>query len=315
MIKIVNDLNIKKQAEDLGVSVWQTPSFLFFGLGIFLIGIMFVLYYISRNNSSPEVLIASETVVVIIILTIGNFLIKSVESIAMANKAKSEFVSIASHQLKTPISGINWSTELLLSKYGKGLSEKQISIIKDIILSGDKMNRLVNDLLDVARIDQGDLFLASEKIDIMKLTSDIIKQNKILADSCNATVNVVSESGEIKINGDKRRIGVVIDNLISNAIKYIEYGGYVEVRVKKMKKIIVFCVKDNGIGIPESQQRRVFNKFFRSSNSARLKTTGTGLGLYIARNIVEQSGGKMWFKSIEQIGSSFCFSIPINLKK
>ena len=166
MERIKNDLNIKKQAKELGVSVWQAPSFLFLMMGVVTIFIMTIIYFASRNEASPEFLVITETIVVIIIFIIGNIIITNMEKLAQVNKMKSEFVSIVSHQLKTPLTGIGWDVELMLSNYKNGLSEKQVGILKKIEQSNSVMTRMVNDLLDVARIDQGDLSLKKEKINL-----------------------------------------------------------------------------------------------------------------------------------------------------
>jgi signal transduction histidine kinase len=281
-------------------------------MGIFIVIVMAVVYYISRFYNSPEVLVFSESAVVIVIFSIGNIIIKSVEQIARANKIKSEFVTIASHQLKTPLSQMNWELELLISKHKAGLNDKQLSLINNIEQSHETMARLVNDLLDVARIDQGKLILNKEKINIINIIAEIIKNNNILAKASNVEINFIKPDEIPEIVGDKKRMGVVIDNLISNAVKYIEKKGFVEIKVEADNKNITVYVKDSGVGIPDNQQDKVFQKFFRSNNAVRYQTEGTGLGLYISKNIVEQSGGKMRFKSIEGIGSDFWFSLPIN---
>ena len=113
--KIINEFNLKKQADDLGIKVWQTPSFLFIVMGVIIVAAMTGVYVISKHYDSIEVLVLSESIVVALLFTIGNFIIKSVEEVAKSNKMKSEFVSIASHQLKTPISEMKWEIELLLS--------------------------------------------------------------------------------------------------------------------------------------------------------------------------------------------------------
>ena len=177
------------------------------------------------------------------------------------------------------------------------------------------MSRLVGDLLDVARLDRGALLLAQDKINIVNIVKEVHEADLPLATAMGVKVDVIIPGSLPEIIADKRRIKVAIDNLISNAIKYTADGGYVEVRLEKDGDKINFCVKDNGIGIPEKQQDKVFEKFFRSDNSAKYKIEGTGLGLYIVKNYVEQSGGKIWFKSIENVGSSFCFSLPIVNKK
>lgn len=307
----INRFNIKKEAEDLGVSIWQTPSFLFVVMGFFIIAMMMMVYFVSSLYDAPEILVISECVVVIVVFSVGNIIIGSIEQIARANKIKSEFVAIASHQLKTPLSQMNWELEILLSKHQNGLNAKQTEIIKTISKSHETMTRLVNDLLDVARIDQGKLMLNKEKVDILKIVESVVDNNKVLAKASNVEVTVVKPDNPTDVLGDKKRIAVVIDNLVSNAVKYIEKKGFVKIKIENDKKNNIVSVKDNGVGISEDQQNKVFQKFFRSNNATRYQTEGTGLGLYISKNIIEQLGGKMWFKSIEGIGSEFYFSLPI----
>ncbi|MDO8529722.1 MAG: HAMP domain-containing sensor histidine kinase [bacterium] len=311
LITFVRRFNIKKESEDLGISFWQAPSFLFIMMGLFIIAVMMAVYFVSSFYDAPEVLIISECVVVIVIFSIGNVIIGSIEQIAKANKIKSEFVAIASHQLKTPLSQMNWELEILLSKHQSGLSAKQIEIIKIVSKSHETMTRLVNDLLDVARIDQGKLMLSKEKIDMLKIVENVVDNNKILANASNVEISIVNSSNSMDVLGDKKRIAVVVDNLVSNAVKYIDKKGFVEIKIENDKKNTIVSVKDNGVGIPENQQDKVFQKFFRSNNATRYQTEGTGLGLYISKNIIEQSGGKMRFKSIEGVGSEFYFSLPI----
>jgi signal transduction histidine kinase len=309
--RIYDEFNLKKQADDLGISVWQTPSFLFIVMGIVIISAMTGIYIASINYDSPEIVIISESVVVILLFTIGNSVIRTVDEVAKTNKMKTEFVSIASHQLKTPISEMKWQTELLLAKFSGGLSERQGEIIKEIAHSGEKMGRLVNDLLDVARIDQGQLALAKEEVTFCELVNDVVNSQKIFAKSKNVELISTCDINQIKVFIDKRRFAVVLDNLISNAIKYIDGNGRVNVLVENNDGFAQVCVRDNGVGIPKKDQESIYKKFFRSNNSIKNETDGTGLGLYIAKNIVEQSGGKIWFKSIENVGSEFYFSVPI----
>jgi signal transduction histidine kinase len=257
----------------------------------------------------------SEVAVVTVLFTIGNFIIQSVEQAAKVNKMKSEFVSVASHQLKTPLAEISWEIELLLSKNQEGLNEKQKDLIMRVSKSNERMGRLVNDLLDVARIEQGRLALVKEKFNIVEIANKVIDNNKILAQANNVQL-IINKNRDIpEIYGDRRRIGVVFENLISNAIKYIKSKGLVKITFNQVGDKIIACVKDNGIGIPSNEHNNVFEKFFRSDKVIRYQVAGTGLGLYIAKNIIDQSGGKIWFDSKEEEGSTFCFSLPIDFKK
>ncbi|EKD58256.1 MAG: multi-sensor signal transduction histidine kinase [uncultured bacterium] len=308
--RILDEFNLVKQADELGVKVWQSPSFLFIVMGIVIIAAMTGIYFVSKNYDSPEVVVIAESIVVILLFTIGNLIIKTVEEIAKANKMKTEFVSVASHQLKTPIAEMNWQIELLLSKFQTGLSEKQAELIKGISHSSEKMGRLVNDLLDVARIDQGQLALNKEKIDFCSLVADVMKAQEIPAETNGIELRDSCPVNRAEIFMDKRRIAIAFENLVSNAIKYTKRGGLVEVLSVEKDGMMQICVRDNGVGIPSAEQGKIAQKFFRSS-SIKDETDGTGLGLYITKNIIEQSGGRFWFNSQQNVGSEFYFTLPI----
>ncbi|KKU55489.1 MAG: Multi-sensor signal transduction histidine kinase [Candidatus Moranbacteria bacterium GW2011_GWE1_49_15] len=311
MQDMLESFDLKKQADELGVSVWKSPGFLFILMGIIIISSMLAVYFVFNNPDSVEYLLFSEFALVLVLFTVGNSIISGVDEIARANKMKTEFVSIASHQLKTPLSEINWEMELLVSKFSEGLTEKQKELIGNVGNSNARMIRLVNDLLDVARIDQGRLPLVKEELDIVGIIKDVIDNNRNLAASHNVKVNVVNYGSVPKIFGDRKRTVVVLDNLISNSIKYTKEKGNVDVAITPEKDRLVVCVKDDGVGIPKKQQKNVFHKFFRSDNAIKNQTEGTGLGLYIAKNVIVQSGGDMWFDSEENRGSTFCFSLPL----
>jgi len=309
--RIFDGFNLKKEAEELGVSIWQTPSFLFIVMGLIIVMAMTGVYVIAQNYNSPELLIGSESVVVAMLFILGNSIIQSIEEIARANKIKTEFVSIASHQLKTPLSEISWEVELFVSKFSAGLDEKQIAIIKEIGKSNRKMIRLVSDLLDVARIDQGRLALDVQPMDLCKVAQDVVASSKVIADANNVTLAINMDKDIPAVIGDKRKMWIVIDNLVSNAIKYIEKSGSVEVSIGKDDKNVKVRITDTGVGIPKSQQDMIFQKFFRIDNATKNQTEGTGLGLYIAKNIIEQSKGSIWFTSKENEGSTFFFTLPV----
>jgi len=310
-MRIINDLNFKRQAEELGISVWYTPSFLFLMLGVLIIFIMTGVSQISKYYDSPEFIILAECITVIIIFIVGNSVIREIEQIARVNKMKSEFISVASHQLRTPLSAVRWQVELISKKFSQGLNEKQKQGIDNIGGLSLRMTKLVNDLLDVARIDQGRFILKKDPVNLTEIIEEAMKDVSVLAKSRNVEIKFNNYGEEKCILGDRNRLFVVVENLLSNSIKYIFKKGVISIDLYDKEGFLVFKIKDNGVGIPARQQRNVFEKFFRSDNVVKYQTEGTGLGLYIAKNIVEQSGGKIWFESKENYGTTFYFSIPI----
>jgi signal transduction histidine kinase len=309
----VNDLDLKKQARNLGVSVWQTPGFLFIVLGSLIALIMAVTFIISRSYDNPQVLIISETLVAILFLVVGNSVITLVEQIARLNKVKSDFVSVASHQLRTPLSAIRWEIELLLTKSNRGaLSLKQRKNLENIDDLSQRMTRLVNDLLDVARIDQNRLIFKRSLVDIVAITKSVVNQSAGNLKAKNVELVFDDKKKLPNIYCDSEKIQMVIDNLLSNSIKYTLGHNKIEIKLYKKANNIIFKIKDGGVGIPREQHSRVFEKFFRSDNIVKYQTDGTGLGLYIAKGIIEQMGGKIWFVSEEGLGSVFSFILPIN---
>lgn len=311
-MRIVNDLNLKKQAEELGVSVWRTPSFLFIILGVVLVSAMNGVYHSIKFLNDPAFVSIAELVVVAVIMTIGKLVINQTEQMAKLNKMKNEFISVASHQLRTPLSAMRWQAELLLAKMSEGLDEKQKEKINNIDMLSLRMTRLVNDLLDVAKIDQGRLGLAVKEMNITEPIKGILKEVIVpLANEKEIEVFFNEMKECPMVIADENKIRLVFENLLSNAVKYTLKGGKIEINCHKDEDAVVFEIKDNGVGIPFSQQDQVFSKFFRSSNVVRYQTEGTGLGLYIAKSIVEQTGGKMWFESEENVGTTFSFTLPI----
>lgn len=291
--------------------IWQAPSLLFAVMGIIIIFIMIVVYLISQKYKAPEIIIFGEIAVVLVLFTAGNFIIQNIEQMAKVNKMKTEFILSASHQLKAPLSEINWEIELLLVKNGAGLTENHLEIIKRIARANQRMARLVNDLLDVTRIESGNLFLVRERFNLSEIVEKIIENNMAVARAHNIEISLAKPADPLVVCLDRRRIGVAIDNLISNAVRYIRKKGRIKVAICRKGDQVVFSVKDNGIGIPIKQQENIFEKFFRGENALRYQISGTGLGLFITKGIIEGSGGKIWLKSEENKGSEFYFSLPL----
>ncbi len=240
---------------------------------------------------------------------------RDITKIKEINDAKTEFVSVASHQLRTPLTGIKWLTEILLKNREHNLTEKQINTLNDINISNDRVINLVNDLLSVSRIEGGRLQeLNLKAVNMSNLIGDLLKELKSVAENKGAALSsVVALPKEFTLNIDEEKIRQSMNNLISNAIKYSKpSGGKVDVLAEVRNNEFIFSVKDNGIGIALKDQRRIFEKFYRADNARLSQTEGTGLGLFIVKSYIESHGGRIWFESKEGEGSNFSFALKIN---
>jgi len=227
-------------------------------------------------------------------------------------RMKTEFVSLAAHQLRTPLSAIKWTLRMLLDGDLGKITEEQKDFIEKTYKSNERMITLINDLLDVTRIEEGRYLYKPVLADVEPIVQFVtnsyqeeIKKKKIRFEFKKP------EEGLPKIKLDVEKIRLAIDNLIENAIRYTPAYGKVMVSLEHKKGGIEFSVKDTGVGIPKDQQGRIFTKFFRAANVMRMATEGTGLGLFITKNIIEAHGGKIWFESEEGKGTTFYFAIPV----
>lgn len=237
------------------------------------------------------------------------------ESLKQLDKAKSEFIGIASHQLRTPLTGIRWFNELLLKNREKNLNNKQINFLNQINESNQRMIKLVNDLLDVSHIETGRKFeVVLGEFKIAEIIQDVIQENAFLINNKKLKINNQIPT-DLVIFADRDKIRQVLLNLLSNATKYSAEGKTITFSASRHKNQATICVADQGIGIPERQQKNIFSKFFRASNASLQNSNGTGLGLYIAREVVRAHDGELWFESKEGRGSNFCFSLPLGQDK
>lgn len=229
----------------------------------------------------------------------------------MIAKTKSEFISLVAHQLRAPLSGMKWILRMLLDGDYGPLSGEQ----KDIITKGYESNysliNLVNDLLDVARLEEGRFGFDFSENDFNKALTEIT--DSFEEDAKKARVILLSSVPRkpLIFVFDLQRMKMVFSNLVANAIRYTKAGGQVLISSKTKDGQIEVVVKDTGVGIPRLQKERVFTKFFRGDNIVKMQAEGSGLGLYLAKNIVEKHGGKIWFETEEGRGSIFYFTIPM----
>lgn len=226
-------------------------------------------------------------------------------------KSKNEFVSLASHQLRTPLTAINWYTEMLLGGDAGKLNEKQKGYIEELEGSSRRMTDLVSALLNVSRIDLGTFTINPKPTDIVKISKTVIKD--LFVKINNKKIKVVEEYGKLpEIKADPNLVNIILQNLITNAIKYTPELGTVRIGIKEEGEYIVVEVEDNGYGIPAYQQDRIFEKFFRADNIVPIETDGNGLGLYMVKQIIASVGGSISFTSKEGEGTTFVVKMLVS---
>ena len=231
----------------------------------------------------------------------------------VVERMKTEFVSISAHQLRTPLSAIKWTLRMLLDgDLGKITSEQREFILKTYD-SNERMIRLINDLLNVTRIEEGRYLYKRVASDIVEMVQSLIDSYKDGAKKKEIKLEFKKPKKEIpKISLDFEKMKLALQNLIDNAIRYTPKKGKVTVSLDCDRKEVVISVKDTGVGIPKDQQERVFSKFFRGVNVLKMEVEGSGLGLFITKNIIEAHGGKVWFDSKEGQGTIFSVTIPFS---
>ena len=261
-------------------------------------------YFIAKLYTDIDIVVLIMAIVSALTFAIGHIIVRSIEQIAEINQMKTEFINIASHQLRTPLSSIKWSLNHLMNKTDN-------DYLQNIKQANNQMVKLVNDLLSVSRIEQGKLVLEKNSFSINKLTQNTVQEFQSLLQASNSILELKLSKNLKPITGDQTMIKVVMQNLISNAVQYIQKSGKIIISTKQKQNNLIWQIQDHGIGIPKYQQKHIFKKFFRAETSLKFKTRGTGLGLYISQAIIKAHKGKIWFDSKTNQSTTFYFSLPI----
>lgn len=241
---------------------------------------------------------------------------KSFEELKRVDRAKSEFISVASHQLRTPISIALWSLELYLD--GKMSAKDKKKTVETAYSGVTSLQCQLDQLLVALEIEEQRMSLKTKPIDLNSITKDMIKKEE--DDLKNKKIKLKTDlSGIARVDGDEEKMKVVIGAILKNAITYTPGGGEICVNSynKKIggKNNIVFSISDNGIGIREDEEQNIFTKFFRSVEAKTMSPNGFGLTLFIAKKIIEAHNGDIWFERNKEKGTIFYLSIPVNEKK
>ncbi len=234
------------------------------------------------------------------------------ERLRELDRLKSEFLSVAAHQLRTPLSAVKWVFSLVLEGRMGDLNAEQKNFLEKGKESNERMVRLVDDMLAVTRIESGRTEYSFSRVSVKEFIQNLIPDFSATATERGVRLDVradITESTDAML--DKEKIRFVFDNLIDNAIKYTPAGGVVSIALRKEGKYITIDITDTGIGIPEAEQKNIFAKFFRATNAVKIVTDGNGLGLFVVKTIVERHGGTVTFVSQTGKGTTFTVQIPI----
>jgi signal transduction histidine kinase len=225
------------------------------------------------------------------------------------DQAREELVSLASHQLRGPITAISWNLELLLSGKVGPLINKQKKSLEDINVSVKKMLDLVGGYLDITKIESRNYEIERGEVNLTQIADSILKVYK--GQIQDKKITIVKKFGKAIPISDigTKTAGIIFQNFITNSLKYTSKGGTIVVAIKHIGNDVIISVKDNGLGIPENAKADIFTKLYRADNAKQIDPSGTGLGLYLVKSLVDKLGGKVWFESKEGSGTTFYISL------
>jgi signal transduction histidine kinase len=240
------------------------------------------------------------------------------EELETLDKAKSKFVSVTAHQMRTPLSGIKWTFNMMNSGQLGPVTEDQAKFLKQGMASVEQIITIVNSLLEIDKIESKKLEeFKIDAVNIDSLLESVVGEFNNQINSKKIKLDIRKPSVELPVvQADPGKIRIVLENLIDNAIKYTPENGQVTIEISDEKlnsanQTIEVLIRDSGIGIPYMEQRKVFSKFFRASNAVGSEPDGSGVGLFIAKDIIEHHNGSLWFESKAGQGTTFHFTLPL----
>lgn len=227
------------------------------------------------------------------------------------DRMKSEFISLASHQLRTPLSAIKTYSHMLIEGYMGEVTDAQKKSLRTIIGGANRMNELISTLLNITRIESGTIAVSPRQLNLDNIAQEVLKELSLMAQDKEVELTVNTKGrGSANVISDALILKEIITNLATNAVKYTPEKGKVTIEIRPRNADVVVAVNDTGWGIPKHAQEQIFTKFFRAANIVKRETTGTGLGLYLVKGLVELLGGTISFTSSEDAGTTFLLSLP-----
>lgn len=239
-------------------------------------------------------------------------LLKENEELKRQNLIKSDLISVSAHQLRTSLSAMKWILKMFIDGDFGELNAEQKSFASKALESDNRMISFVNEMLSINHADDTLDEVNKSKFDLIKLIDELVFD--FTGEAYKKDIQLIffkPENASLEVIADREKIRVVVQNLIENAIKYSNKDGRVVINASKEDSTALVSVHDNGIGIGQTEQSKIFDKFFRAENAKKQDSIGSGLGLYTTKRIIEKHNGKIWFESNDGDGTTFYFKIPL----
>ena len=224
---------------------------------------------------------------------------------------KDEFLSMASHQLRTPLTSVKGYISMVLEGDAGKISDMQKHLLNEAFTSSERMVHLIHDFLNVSRLQTGKFMLEQHPFDLGRLVKEEVDSLRRTAESRSMKLKFVNKIGELTLNIDENKIRQVVMNFIDNALYYSYENTTITIELEQNEDNVELRVIDTGIGVPKSEQAQLFSKFYRASNARKQRPDGTGVGLFLAKKVITSHGGDVLFESVEGKGSTFGFTLPV----
>jgi len=300
---------VRDESRQYGVPFWKLPDFLILIMAfVNIIGMLFTYYLALNFVDDPRTAVIFVAIESAIILVIGSIVAESSRKVITNYRLKEEFIDLVSHQIRSPITNVKWNLELLSQEK---LTIKQKKYIERLGGSVENIVSLVNDFVYLSRLDQSKKELTLKKVDLIKTVKSVMKEMKLFSSSRGIKIKFADNSSLKYARTDQKKIEIVLNNVLENAVKYSYEESEIEVEVYDKRDRLIIRVEDRGCGISSESQPFIFDKFYRAMDAKKLAADGTGVGLYVSKILLKEMNGEIWFESKKEEGTTFFISLPV----